>query len=61
MATYTEQLISAGILTTAPAQNETDMINDLTPAEFQTILSVYARLSPTNKKTFAGIIYTMGF
>jgi hypothetical protein len=55
------QLKAAGVLTADPAPAITDMIDGLTEGEFQTILSVHARLSGPNQATFDGLIYTMGF
>jgi hypothetical protein len=38
-----------------------DLIDSLTECEFQTLLSVHARLSGTNQSNFDALINAMGF
>jgi hypothetical protein len=59
--TRIQQLTNAGILKAGPAAAVIDMIDSLTEREFQTILSVHARLSGPNQAAFDNLIYTMGF
>ena len=60
-ATRIEQLQTAGILAATPAQAVTDMIDGLTEGEFQTILSVHARLSGPNQSKFDALVLATGF
>jgi hypothetical protein len=59
--TRIQQLQTAGILKGPPAQAVIDMIDGLTEGEFQTILSVHARLSGANQANYDALINTMGF
>jgi hypothetical protein len=59
--TRIQQLQTAKILTAAPVQAVIDMIDGLTEGEFQTILSVHARLSGTNQSKYDALILDMGF
>ena len=56
-----QQLQNAGILKPSPVQAVMDLIDSLTECEFQTLLSVHARLSGTNQSNFDALINAMGF
>jgi hypothetical protein len=59
--TRIQQLTNAGILKAAPVAAIIDMIDSLTESEFQTLLSVHARLTGANQSKFDDLILAMGF